>query len=53
MAKNLPPIRNDIEVIHEPYTQRYPLVKEDQTNLFLINDGKKAVIHVGDSKEGK
>lgn len=53
MARNMPPVRNDIEVIHEPFTQRYPLVKEDTTQLFLINGGKKAVIHVGDSKEGK
>ncbi|WP_181349419.1 ribonucleoside-triphosphate reductase, adenosylcobalamin-dependent [Thalassobacillus sp. CUG 92003] len=51
-AQELPPIRNDIDVIHEEYTQRYPLVKEDTTNLFVINEGKKAVIHVGDSKEG-
>ena len=53
MASNMPPVRSDIEIIHEPFTQRYPLVKEDTTQLFLINDGKKAVIHVGDSKEGK
>src|SRR5690606_11228651 len=36
----------------EPYTQRYPLVKQSDTQLFIINDDKKAVIHVGDSKEG-
>jgi len=51
-AKDLGPIRNDIEVIHEPYTQRYPLVKEPDTNLFILEDQNKAVIHVGDSKEG-
>ena len=51
-ARNLPPVRPDIEVIHEPYTQRYPIVKQDETKLYVINDGKKAVIHVGDSKEG-
>ena len=51
MADNLPPIRNDIEIIHEPYTQRYPATKKEDTDLFFVNDGKKAVIHVGDSKE--
>lgn len=51
-AKNMPPIRTDLKVIHEPYTQRYPLVKQSDTQLFIINDDKKAVIHVGDSKEG-
>lgn len=51
-ASELPPIRNDIDIIHEEYTQRYPLVKEPDTKLYVINDGKKAVIHVGDSKEG-
>lgn len=52
MARNLPPIRDNIKVVHEPFTQRYPLVKIDETSLFIINEGKKAVIHVGDSKEG-
>ena len=51
-ADNLAPIRTDINIIHEPFTQRYPLVKEDTTQLYIINEGKKAVIHVGDSKEG-
>lgn len=51
-AANLPPVRTDIEVIHEPFTQRYPLVKVEDTQIFIINEGKKAVIHVGDSKEG-
>src|SRR5690625_2220272 len=52
LAANLPPVRTDIEIIHEPFTQRYPLVKVEDTQLFIINEGKKAVIHVGDSKEG-
>lgn len=51
-ARNLPPIRNDIEVIHEPFTQRYPITKVEDTEMFLIEEGRKAVIHVGDSKEG-
>ena len=53
-ASKLPPIRTDIKVIHEPYTQRYPKTKVENTKLHLINteEGKKAVIHVGDSKEG-
>ena len=53
-ARNLPPIRTGIKIIHEPYTKRYPLIKKDDTELFVIDtdEGKKAVIHVGDSKEG-
>jgi ribonucleoside-diphosphate reductase alpha chain/ribonucleoside-triphosphate reductase len=51
-AANLPPIRTNVEVIHEPYTQRYPLVKQAETQLFLLEEKMKAVIHVGDSKEG-
>lgn len=54
-AANMRPIRNNVEVIHEPFVQRYPIVKQDETQLFLIdaeNGGRKAVIHVGDSKEG-
>lgn len=56
-ARNLPPVRDNLEVIHEPYVQRYPLVKQPDTQLFLIDreeeeGGRKAVIHVGDSKEG-
>lgn len=53
-ARNLPPIRQDIEVIHEPFTQRYPLTKVEDTEMHEIGtkDGRKAVIHVGDSKEG-
>lgn len=53
-AGNMPPVRTNIKVVHEPFTQRYPLTKEPNTKLHKINieDGKKAVIHVGDSKEG-
>jgi ribonucleoside-triphosphate reductase (thioredoxin) len=51
-AANLPPIRTSVDVIHALYTQRYPLTKEANTSLHLIDGGAKAVIHVGDSKEG-
>ncbi|MFL6479404.1 MAG: hypothetical protein ACJ8F5_00340 [Bacillales bacterium] len=34
------------------YTQRYPLTKEPNTSLHIVDEGTKAVIHVGDSKEG-
>ena len=52
LADKLPPIRTDVEIVHEPYTRRYPLVKEPDTSLHFIEEKKKAVIHVGDSKEG-
>lgn len=51
-ARNLPPVRNNLEIIHEPFVQRYPLVKIGDTSEFVINDGKKLVVHIGDSKEG-
>ncbi|MED3649978.1 ribonucleoside-triphosphate reductase, adenosylcobalamin-dependent [Heyndrickxia sporothermodurans] len=51
-AANLAPIRTNVEVIHEPYTQRYPLVKQADTQMFILKEKRKAVIHVGDSKEG-
>jgi ribonucleoside-triphosphate reductase (thioredoxin) len=51
-AANLAPIRTNVEVIHEPYTQRYPKTKQADTQLHIIENGEKAVIHVGDSKEG-
>lgn len=49
-ANGLAPIRTNVEVVHEPYTQRYPMTKEPTTALHIV--GEKAVIHVGDSKEG-
>jgi ribonucleoside-triphosphate reductase (thioredoxin) len=52
MAANMAPIRDDITVVHEPYVQRYPLTKQPDTELMLIKDGTKAIIYVGDSKEG-
>lgn len=51
-AAQMPKIRTNVEVIHEPFTQRYPLVKQDQTNLYILAEKRKAVIHIGDSKEG-
>jgi hypothetical protein len=51
-AANLPPIRTNVAVKHELYTHRYPLTKEPNTSLHIIDGGYKAVIHVGDSKEG-
>ena len=51
-AAALPPIRTDVKITHEDFVQRYPLTKEPNTTVHLINSGKKAVIHVGDSKEG-
>jgi ribonucleotide reductase alpha subunit len=55
-AANLAPIRTNVEIIHEPYTQRYPATKIADTTLHVIEaDDKsvgKAVIHIGDSKEG-
>lgn len=57
MAANMKPIRDDIVVRHEPYVQRYPLTKQAATELHIVDipmtvDESKAIIHVGDSKEG-
>ncbi|MEY8188621.1 ribonucleoside-triphosphate reductase, adenosylcobalamin-dependent [Peribacillus simplex] len=51
-AANLAPIRTNVEIIHEPYTLRYPIVKQADTQLYILEEKQKAVIHVGDSKEG-
>jgi ribonucleoside-triphosphate reductase len=51
-AAALPPVRTDVEIIHEPFTQRYPIVKQPDTQMFILEEKQKAVIHVGDSKEG-
>jgi ribonucleoside-triphosphate reductase (thioredoxin) len=51
-AAELAPIRTNVEVIHEPYIQRYPVTKIADTSLHVLEDEQKAVIHVGDSKEG-
>lgn len=51
-AEGLAPIRTDVTIEHAPFTQRYPLTKEANTAAHLINSGTKAVLHVGDSKEG-
>lgn len=51
-AKNMRPIRANFDIVHQPYTQRYPKMKEPETQVFFIDDKKKAVFHIGDSKEG-
>lgn len=51
-ARNLPALRNDVKIVHEPFIQRYPVVKISDTSEFLINGGTKLVVHIGDSKEG-
>lgn len=51
-AQELSPIRTNVEVVHEPYIQRYPTTKIADTSLHILEDERKAVIHVGDSKEG-
>lgn len=56
-AAKLAPLRTDIEITHEPFKQRYPIVKVAETKLYIIDSEKyagtkKAVLHVGDSKEG-
>ena len=56
MAASMKPIRDDVKITHEPYVQRYPITKQPDTEVHLLpidGDGStKAVIHVGDSKEG-
>src|SRR5699024_5884699 len=53
-ANSLPPVRTDLKIIHEPFTQRYPLTKVENTEMHVIDTKglNKVVIHVGDSKEG-
>ncbi len=47
----IPPIRTDIEVIHESYTPMLKTLRQDSTSLeFTHNDTVK--ITIGDSKEG-
>lgn len=52
LAAGMAPIRTDIEVIHQPYTRRYPLVKVPDTQIYDVKEGEKIVMHIGDSKEG-
>ena len=52
MVAGLKPIRSDVEIKHNPYVQRYPITKIENTEVYYINNGETAVIHVGDSKEG-
>lgn len=51
-ASKMAPVRTDVKIVHAPYVQRYPLTKEPNTSLHLVESGKKAVLHIGDSKEG-
>jgi ribonucleoside-diphosphate reductase alpha chain/ribonucleoside-triphosphate reductase len=47
----LPPVRTDLEVIHESYTPMLKTLRQDSTSLeFTHNDTVK--ITIGDSKEG-
>lgn len=47
----LPPVRTDVEVIHESYTPMLRTLRQDSTSLeFTHNDTVK--ITIGDSKEG-
>jgi len=52
MASKVPAMRLDLKVTHAPYTRRYPLVKVEDTEVYIVEEGRKAVMHVGDSKEG-
>lgn len=49
-ARNMSPLRNDIEVLHTPYEYRGKENKVDESNLVFHED--EAFIIVGDSKEG-
>lgn len=51
-AAELAPVRTDIKVNHMPFVQRYPLTKEPKTKLIIVESDNKAIIHIGDSKEG-
>lgn len=52
MAANLAPIRKDVTVIHKEYVGKPKEYRNDETVLSFYNDMTKAVITVGDSKEG-
>lgn len=49
-ARNMKPLRNDIEVLHTPYEYRGIEVKDEPTTVAFFED--EAFIVVGDSKEG-
>ena len=49
--EKLPPVRTNIEIIHESYTPQLKTIRQDNTSLeFTHNDTVK--ITIGDSKEG-
>lgn len=50
MAKKLEPVRNDVEIIHEPYEPLHVWQRVDDTVTRV--EGDTATITVGDSKEG-
>ncbi|MCL2111704.1 MAG: ribonucleoside-triphosphate reductase, adenosylcobalamin-dependent [Clostridiales bacterium] len=50
-VEKLPPIRTDIEVIHESYTPILRTLRQDSTSL-EFSHGDTVKITVGDSKEG-
>ncbi|MBR0598831.1 ribonucleoside-triphosphate reductase, adenosylcobalamin-dependent [Sinanaerobacter chloroacetimidivorans] len=50
-VEKLPPVRTDVEIIHESYTPMLRTLRQDSTSLeFTHNDTVK--ITIGDSKEG-
>lgn len=52
MAQNIDPVRDDFIVTHKEYVDIYSQgVRVDKTSFVVV--GNKAVIYVGDSKEGK
>lgn len=52
-SSKLPALRNDLQITHEPYTRRYPVVKEANTSEYILKEGTKLTVHIGDSKEGR
>ena len=51
MAKNLPPIRNNVKIIHSEYSSLPITERLEHTKIVLMKDGY-ATIYIGDSKEG-
>lgn len=51
MAKELPPIRNDVEVLHSEYEPIREDMRLEETELNILDNGY-AKVYIGDSKEG-
>ena len=51
MARNLPPIRNNVKIIHSRYHTLPQTERFKQTKLILLENGY-AEIYIGDSREG-